>query len=196
LGPGRRAGIWFQGCAIRCRGCVSQDTWQVPLGEPLVDVDVVIGWVASHADLGLNGVTISGGEPFDQPEALERLLVGIRAVGPDWDVLVYSGYALSRLRGRHGDLVELFDAVLSGPFVASRPTSLPWRGSANQVLTLLTDRARERFAVVPGGESTLQMSVDGGRIWITGIPQREDLNRFEQLLLDRGIALGEVSWRA
>lgn len=28
LGFGQRLGIWFQGCSIRCPGCISRDTWE------------------------------------------------------------------------------------------------------------------------------------------------------------------------
>ena len=27
LGPGRRIGLWLQGCALACPGCISQDSW-------------------------------------------------------------------------------------------------------------------------------------------------------------------------
>jgi anaerobic ribonucleoside-triphosphate reductase activating protein len=198
LGPGRRAGIWFQGCSIRCRGCVSQDTWVVEEDRSFVDVANVVRWVVGQQVDGpdLDGVTISGGEPFDQPGALAVLAAGLRAAVAEWDLLVYSGYPLGTLRRRHPALLKSFDAVLTGPFVAGRPTSLPWRGSANQVLTLLTERARERYADVPGDGPALQIGVDGGRVWLTGIPRRDDMERFERMLLDRGVAFEEVSWRA
>ncbi|MEX0827366.1 MAG: 4Fe-4S cluster-binding domain-containing protein, partial [Haliea sp.] len=76
LGPGRRIGIWFQGCSIRCSGCISLDTWDDKKGLTSVEnfMAEVYEWVAKA-----DGVTISGGEPFDQVHALERLLVEFRA---------------------------------------------------------------------------------------------------------------------
>ena len=44
--------------------------------------------------------------------------------------------------------------------------------------------------------TVVSLAVDGGRVWITGIPRREELARFEQVLLDRGVSLEEVSWRS
>ena len=66
LGPGARIGVWFQGCAIRCPGCVSMDTWAV--GQHVTTLDEVKEGLLPF--LASDGVTISGGEPFDQPEAL------------------------------------------------------------------------------------------------------------------------------
>lgn len=75
LGPGRRLGIWVQGCSIRCPGCISSDTWakraaDVEIAELL---DLVRPWLHE-----CDGITISGGEPFEQLEALEQLLHAIR----------------------------------------------------------------------------------------------------------------------
>jgi anaerobic ribonucleoside-triphosphate reductase activating protein len=67
-------------------------------------------------------------------------------------------------------------------------------GSGNQVLTLLTGRARERFTD-PAGSRQVQVSADGGKIWMIGIPDRGDLELLQALLENRGVSLGDVSWR-
>src|SRR5919197_588417 len=76
LGPGTRAGLWTQGCTIGCVGCLSRDTWH-PDPRTAVPVGTVLGWLASLPG-PVDGVTISGGEPFQQPDALAALLHGIR----------------------------------------------------------------------------------------------------------------------
>ena len=75
LGPGRRLGIWFQGCSIRCPGCISADTWgpgkrRVGIAQLL---EQLTPWLAEA-----EGITLSGGEPFDQFPALLALLQGLR----------------------------------------------------------------------------------------------------------------------
>ena len=72
LGPGRRIGIWVQGCSIGCPGCLSQDTWSPDAAEP-VSVARVIETCRRVSKDELDGVTISGGEPFDQPDGLRCL---------------------------------------------------------------------------------------------------------------------------
>src|SRR4051812_41543155 len=76
LGPGRRIGIWFQGCSIGCPGCISQDTWEADESS-LVDLTVVLDWCRHQIQGCPEGVTISGGEPFEQAAALVTLLDGL-----------------------------------------------------------------------------------------------------------------------
>jgi organic radical activating enzyme len=64
LGPGRRVGIWVQGCSIGCAGCMSQDTWDPAGGEP-VPVSRILSWLAGLPGT-VTGLTVSGGEPFQQ----------------------------------------------------------------------------------------------------------------------------------
>jgi anaerobic ribonucleoside-triphosphate reductase activating protein len=195
LGPGRRVGIWFQGCTIGCQGCMSKDTWDPNSGHSMVIDDICELVMAARSDEGLDGVTISGGEPFQQPEALRRLCSELRRRWPDVDILAYSGYRLSRLRRMHPTILQLLDAIVSEPFVAGRPTEAQWRGSSNQELTILSRRGEVHYATasdVPG--SRLQITVDEEGVWVAGIPRRGDLERMRGALLDRGLELRDVSW--
>ena len=103
LGPGRRAAIWLQGCSIHCPGCVSRDTW-APAAS-LTEVAAVADWIEDQADDGLTGITVSGGEPLDQPEQLAALLTDLRrrprtALGRDCRPANAAGRcACSRARG-------------------------------------------------------------------------------------------------
>jgi anaerobic ribonucleoside-triphosphate reductase activating protein len=193
LGPGRRVGVWVQGCSIGCVGCMSRDTWDPAGGEP-VDTTALNDLILSaRDDAELDGVTISGGEPFQQPEALAELLRKLRREWPPADVLVYSGYSLDRLRQRHGDLLADIDAVMTGPFLEAQRTNERWRGSSNQVLTVLNPLLDERYfaeTLAP----TLQVSVDETAVWITGIPRRGDLERIRAKLAGSGLLLEDVSW--
>ena len=107
LGPGRRIGLWVQGCTIHCAGCVSQDTWPKDATKTIAVRDLV-AWCKRTAGDALDGVTISGGEPFEQPDGLRALLSGLRAwresAHLDFDILCYSGYPLATLeRKRQSD---------------------------------------------------------------------------------------------
>src|SRR5574338_1710876 len=87
LGPGRRIGLWFQGCSIRCPGCISVDTWEAGLG--LVPLAEVIGRIAALAPQA-DGLSVSGGEPFDQPGALTQILTAWRQCSSG-SVLIFTG---------------------------------------------------------------------------------------------------------
>ena len=203
LGPGRRIGLWVQGCSIRCPGCVSQDTWP---GAPAKTIAVrdLIAWCKRVAADGFDGVTISGGEPFEQPAGLAALLEGLnrwrQAAVLDFDILCYSGFPLKTLERKHPALLALLDALIPEPYVASEPISAVWRGSGNQPLVPLSDRGRERYAPYidarthPEGKR-MQAAVEGGRVWMIGIPERGDMERVEALCASRGLTLDKVSWR-
>ena len=203
LGPGRRIGLWVQGCTIHCAGCVSQDTWPKDATKTIVVRDLV-AWCKRTAGDALDGVTISGGEPFEQPDALFALLEGLHAwrdaKGFDFDVLCYSGYPLKTLEWKHAKLLALLDVVIPEPYVDALPLGNVWRGSANQPLVPLTARGRARYAeyvdTAPAtGGKRMQAAIEGGRVWLIGIPDRGDMAAVESLCASRGLALTQVSWR-
>lgn len=183
LGPGRRVGVWFQGCSIRCRGCISTDTWAEH--GPLTSIPEIVDLLRSyHAD----GVTISGGEPFDQPEGLLMLLRALHAHFPSWDILVYSGYPRAHLECYLN--LGLIDALISDPFELESPQTLALRGSDNQRLHLLTTRGEARLGSYERTrtcqDDALDVMVDGGAVWMAGIPRRGDLQLLKQLLEAQG----------
>lgn len=203
LGPGRRIGLWMQGCSIHCPGCVSQDTWPSD-PEKTIAVRDVLAWCKRVAADRLDGVTISGGEPFDQAAGLRALLEGLHAWRASaqlgFDILCYSGYALKALEQRHAKLLALLDAIIPEPYVDGLPQGNVWRGSSNQPLVPLSERGRARYSTFVDKTATdvgkrMQAAVEGGRVWLIGIPGRGDMAAVEALCASRGLALTEVSWR-
>jgi len=203
LGPGRRIGLWLQGCTIRCQGCVSQDTWPADPTRAM-PVPALLDWCQRVAQGGCDGITLSGGEPFDQPKPLLALLRGLgdwRAqAGLDFDILCYSGYPLKTLSKRHAKLLALLDALIPEPFAAGRPLGGLWRGSDNQTLVPLSARGAARYAhsvAHPQAEQSkrMQISVEDGKLWFIGIPHRGDMAALETLCRQRGLELRQVSWR-
>jgi anaerobic ribonucleoside-triphosphate reductase activating protein len=203
LGPGRRIGLWVQGCSIHCPGCVSQDTWPKDPAKAIA-VPELIKWCRKVTAGGFDGVTISGGEPFEQPAGLAALLAALvawrRECHLDFDVLCYSGLPLKTLERKHPQLLALLDAVIPEPYVNDLPQGNVWRGSRNQPLVPLTERGRARYAAHvdsaadPHGKR-MQATVEGGRVWMIGIPGRGDMHAVEALCASRGLALTKVSWR-
>lgn len=182
LGPGRRLGIWFQGCSIRCPGCISADTWAT--GRGLLSLDKLLERLESWL-LECDGITISGGEPFDQCDALNELLRGMRAkVGVD--ILVYSGHPFERLAEPLVRMDGLIDALITDPYQVDAPQTLPLRGSDNQRLHMLTALGRERFATFEEPQRCEQtfdvMFDDDGAVWLAGIPRRGDFERLRERL--------------
>lgn len=187
LGPGNRIGIWTQGCKLACPGCISPDTWRFSRKKTAINelITQLSPWL-QVAD----GITISGGEPFDQPEALRALLVALRQVFKG-DILLFSGYHFAELASPLSQMEGLIDALISGPFEQQAPQTQKLRGSDNQQLHLFTSLGKSRFAEVDqplAPESkVLDVAIDQqGKVSIIGIPRREDLQRLHRLLEQQG----------
>ncbi|WP_241548458.1 4Fe-4S single cluster domain-containing protein [Gordonia alkanivorans] len=198
LGFGTRIGIWFQGCAVRCRGCVSVDTWP-SRPETAVDVSWILETIAPQL-VQADGVTISGGEPTDQPEALAELLRGIRmSAGPNHDVLVYTGRSATAALSLAPVIATYCDALVAGPFeqdLASPSSGL--RGSTNQVVACLSALGTSRYADADlrysAQRQEIGLHVDEDSVWLVGIPPSGDLAQLEVMLDAQGVHLRRKSW--
>ena len=129
-GPGCRVVLQVCGCTIRCPGCQNKALWD-PDGGTLRDVaDLADDLVAT----GLP-ITVTGGEPFDQAEALLQLLWQIRDRTPDVHIIVYSGRIFPEqvaMKCGMGILAEI-DVLVDGPYVIEQDSdAMQFMGSANQ----------------------------------------------------------------
>lgn len=165
-GPGTRAVVWFQGCSLACPGCFNPNSHDAARGERR-DTDELIESILASGDR-IDGVSISGGEPFQQPEALRELLAGLAPLSR----LVFSGYSLDEVRAlpAGSDILRHVDVLIAGRYRASERVGAGLIGSANQTIHLLTDRhARCELAAVPPREIVLHadgtLSISGIRPW-------------------------------
>ena len=133
-GPGLRFAVFTQGCYRGCSGCHNPDTHD-PLGGRPDDTDRIIGLLRENPLL--DGLTLTGGEPFEQPAACLELARGARALG--LNVWAYTGYTYEQLKDRSDPdidaLLAMLDVLVDGPFdVSQRSLELDFRGSRNQRL--------------------------------------------------------------
>lgn len=140
-GPGLRFVIFTQGCSRRCPGCHNPDTWDFDGGQEMDTKDILLQIEGTGL---LRGVTISGGEPFEQAGACALLAEQIKSMG--LDIVTYTGYAFEELCGKsteNGDVKRLLDAtdlLVDGPYrQEERDWDLPFRGSRNQRLILVQE---------------------------------------------------------
>ena len=133
LGPGRRFALWLQGCHKRCRGCISPSFRDMDGGKEYETDDIL----RMILDADVSHVTISGGEPFLQSEALADILTRLRQQR-DVGVICYTGYKYEEIAS--DPLAGLVDLLIDGEYVEELDDGLPMRGSSNQRLIYLTDR--------------------------------------------------------
>lgn len=133
-GPGLRYVVFVQGCSHHCPGCHNPETWDPNSGKEVDTHDLVREMLANPL---LSGLTLSGGEPFDQPEATASLALESKMNG--MNVWCYTGYSWEELtkngtQTKHA-LLCFVDVLVDGPFIQEQKSlELDYRGSRNQRL--------------------------------------------------------------
>jgi len=165
-GPGPRCVLWLQGCTLACPGCFNPQThskaW--PAAEHW-SVDDAVARV--DACDGVEGLTLSGGEPLQQAEAVATLLSRVRAETP-LSVLLFTGYTWAEIQRdpARRQVLDHCDVVVAGRYLARKAQHEPLRSSTNQQVYRLTDRYTEGdLHTVPETELVIQPD---GQVTISG----------------------------
>ena len=167
LGPGKRFVIWVQGCNKRCKGCIAADAWDTTGG-----INTDVGDLAEQIieQKNIEGITISGGEPFLQQQPLVELVHQIRRMN-DLGVIIYTGMKYEEIKDT--ELAQCADLIIDGEYVEDLNDNKSLRGSSNQNVICLTDRYKSiaaKYFGQPGRKIELIISDDETRI--VGIPSR------------------------
>jgi anaerobic ribonucleoside-triphosphate reductase activating protein len=161
-GPGKRLVLWTQGCSIKCAGCWNPETHDD--GGTLVTVGRIL---EELVDGTYSGLTITGGEPFDQAEAIFQL--GASAKEKGFSSIVFSGFSYSVINRRHGleKLTESFDVILSDPYTLQPDYESVIQALSNKTVTFLTDRhSHGEFQSIPPCEVFIGRN---GEVRLTGL---------------------------
>ena len=170
-GPGRRIVLWVRGCDLACPGCFNPHTWSADgPAEPITAVARRI----LDARAGHDGVTFSGGEPFQQAPALAALAERLATDWPEARLMAFSGYRLETLRGPDGppgsrELLRRLDWLVDGRYDPRKPSRRRWRASVGQRLWVVgRPLPRSAFSEATT-EAELHVSPDGG-VLLSGFP--------------------------
>jgi anaerobic ribonucleoside-triphosphate reductase activating protein len=122
-GDGARYVVFTQGCGHHCPDCQNPETWDFDGGH-----EVSVEWLAEEFKRKrfLDGITLSGGDPFFQQEACVELLKML----PDVNVWVYTGYEYEDIKDT--ELAKMADALVTGRFVKELACEGKMYGSSNQ----------------------------------------------------------------
>jgi anaerobic ribonucleoside-triphosphate reductase activating protein len=165
-GPGRRAVVWVQGCTRSCSGCFNQEM------RPFVDKELITARELAGRILAIEdieGVTFSGGEPFEQAEALAELAEQLADRG--LTIVIFTGYTVAALadcnKPEWQRLLAAADLLVAGPYEQDLPVQDYLRASANQQLLFLSDKLKQHPDISLG--QTAEIIVDAvGRVIVTG----------------------------
>lgn len=166
-GPGLRAVVWTQGCSLGCPGCFNPATH--PFGGDAVGVDALVGRIVEvAARRPIEGVTVSGGEPLQQRPGLVGFLERLRSQ-TSLSTLVFTGYTREEVAAMVGArrLLACVDVLVAGRYDEGQPPGRGLRGSANQVVHLLTDRySAADIDAVPDAEVVIDAA---GGLTLSGV---------------------------
>ena len=158
-GPGRRSVIQFAGCSIRCVGCYVPETHERENGK-LTSITNIINEIEKRSGEH-DGVTILGGEPFDQTDGLEFLVKELKKQG--FHLTIYTGFKLENLLTRNSESIERIlgatDLLIDGAFQKDLAKGAgEYRGSSNQRLLFYPMREAETM----NGEKQKEMDFEAG----------------------------------
>lgn len=178
-GPGSRTAYWVQGCSIRCPGCFNPHLWTERGGTLYSTAEL-----ADRVPSDVEGITLLGGEPFEQPGPMADLARRVQARGQT--VMAFTGYLLEDLRAG-GDpdvraLIDHTDLLVDGPFLRDEVDhSRPWVGSRNQRFHALTDRYADLIATLEAPDRLEIRVTTAGEVRVNGWASDDQL---EALLSD------------
>lgn len=175
-GPGTRYCIWFQGCSRHCKGCWAKATWEPDRGKEFDAEEVLKDILATK---GIEGVTFLGGEPFEQPQALEYLAREVKEAG--LSVVCFTGGKLEDIKNRK--ILNYIDLLIDGEYKEEEQDfSRPWVGSKNQCYHFLTDRYNEK--ILTEYHNKIEINIQkNGLIFINGMGDFEKLtNKLDMLI--------------
>lgn len=132
-GEGIRKVIFAQGCKHHCKGCFNPSTHDFNGGYEC-DTDKIVERI--NNDYMIDGVTFSGGDPFEQAEAFAEIA---KKINPELDIWCYTGYTLQELLDKANekpewvDLLTNIDVLVDGRFEEDKKDrNLKFKGSSNQ----------------------------------------------------------------
>jgi anaerobic ribonucleoside-triphosphate reductase activating protein len=135
--------------------------------------------------LGIEGITLLGGEPIAHADAAASLARAVRSRG--LSVMVFSGYTLEEIQARpepaSHDLLAFTDILVDGPYRADLPdTRRRWIGSTNQRIHFLTSRYAADDACWQK-RNTLEIRLRGGELAVNGFPGKSAVSLWRKLHL-------------
>lgn len=148
-GPGVRISLFVSGCTHRCKGCHNPEGWDFCNGTKYTQ-ETESEILDALAKPWVSGLSLLGGEPFDQSdiEELVSLLRKAKTLYPTKDIWVWTGYEFDEIKDT--ELIKYCDVVVVGPFILEQrdiSDANRWRGSRNQKIILVQESLKNKSIV-------------------------------------------------
>lgn len=170
LGPGKRIAVWTAGCERHCPGCANPELWEIKESQKISEdllANLIKQMLLKHK---VDGITITGGEPFLQSSALASCLTRIGPERPE--VLIFSGFQMDELRcdPEKRTLLLLTDVLVDGAYIRElNDGKTPLRGSSNQAIHYLNKTVIKNYEEYLERGRQIENFVYGNEILSVGI---------------------------
>ena len=188
LGEGKRIGIWVQGCSLACKDCVSR-TLQTIVGGKEINIAHLVDEIVKVQE-HFNGITITGGEPFQQYQQLIAFCAYLKQK-TGMEIYVFSGYYLEELIDKYPDklFLKYIDYLMDGRYEKDKHDNQNVRGSTNQNLYKFVDNNAVLQSSFFKSEK-FSLNIDNDKqMYLSGIPKKDESNQLSAYLNKTGINL-------
>ena len=134
-GDGLRYTIFTQGCFHHCKGCQNPDTWDPKGGYDVAIEDLAKDIIKRYKLKRIDGITLSGGDPYYQQTECRQLL---KLLPRDLNVWIYTGFKYEKIKDL--ELTSLANVIVDGQFDASKKCEGKQYGSSNQRIINIRDK--------------------------------------------------------
>lgn len=129
-GPGCRVSLFVSGCTNRCPGCFNKETWDFNYGNKF-DIQALCTIMDCLEPYYIRGLSVLGGEPFDNEEDVLWVLMSVKDKYPNKDIWLYTGYTYEEKKD--SPLMDYIDILVDGRFEEDKKDiTLQFKGSTNQ----------------------------------------------------------------
>lgn len=164
-GPGKRFTLWTQGCSKGCVNCFNPETWNNKNNIVLSTSEIF----EMIKDFELEGVTITGGDPFEQEEELLELLILISSLSLSKGVIVFTGFTYDEIRENkiREKCCDYIDVLIDGRYEDNNRVTDCFKGSSNQNIIYFSSKIKEEELIM---DQEVEVSLGDGIISVTGFP--------------------------
>lgn len=171
FGAGKKLGVWFQGCSKNCKDCISPEYQEYGAGTKAT-VEQLLSFGKETCP---DGLVISGGEPFEQPEELNRLVTTFVEKYND-NILVYTGFTLEELIRKKDpvitDTLRKIAVLIDGTYIPELNKGQGLAGSENQIIHVM--KHQELYQDAEKWDRQLMCILkEDNTVWMIGVPPLE-----------------------
>jgi anaerobic ribonucleoside-triphosphate reductase activating protein len=164
-GPGLRFVLWTQGCSKGCKNCFNPETWSFEEYKSLTPLEIF----ELIKNSNVSGVTITGGDPLEQPEELLELLRLLESLNLSNGIILFTGYTIDEINKDFllRKSLDYIDVLIDGRFEKDKRISSSLRGSENQNIIYFSSKIKEEELNI---DQEVEVGILDSEMYVTGFP--------------------------